>query len=75
MNMNNIEDIYPVSPVQESLFQSEHCPPESGARCKQLSFRMRGELDATAFAKAWEEVVNRQPMLRTSFLWKRVERP
>jgi hypothetical protein len=65
--MSKIEDIYPLSPLQERLLL------RGGAH--RLVCRLRGELDRPDFERAWQWVIDQEPMLRTSFVWKRVERP
>jgi len=65
--MSKIDDIYPLSPLQERFLLS------GGGR--QVICRLRGELDRSDFERAWQEVIDRQAMLRTSFVWKRVEKP
>ncbi|MCP4663550.1 MAG: non-ribosomal peptide synthetase, partial [bacterium] len=41
----------------------------------QLSVRLRGELDGSMFAQAWQQVVDRHATLRTSFHWQGLEKP
>lgn len=49
--------------------------PKSEAHFGQSSFTLKGRLDVAAFKRAWQEVVDRHPVLRTLFLWKRREKP
>jgi amino acid adenylation domain-containing protein len=74
MDIKKIADIYPLSPVQEDLLRkSLDCAP-SGSII-HLSCVLKGELQFSLLALAFQEVVNRHPILRTSFAWKRLERP
>jgi amino acid adenylation domain-containing protein len=75
MGRNNVEDIYPLSPLQEGLLFEALYAPEGGSYFQQLKFRLRGPLDLDAWRAAWERVVERHPALRTSFVWERQERP
>ena len=65
-----IEDVYSLSPMQQGLLFHALYEPESPAYFNQMACRMRGELEAGAFRGAWEEVVRRQSVLRTSFEWE-----
>jgi amino acid adenylation domain-containing protein/non-ribosomal peptide synthase protein (TIGR01720 family) len=62
-----IVDIYPLSPLQESLLA--HCltAPASGAGFEQKSIHLEGELDIKAFCRTWEAIIDRHPILRTLF--------
>ncbi len=70
-----IEDVYPVSPLQESLLVSALASGGSGAGFEQKSTTLAGELDLDAFARTWREMVSRHPILRTSFFWDGVGDP
>ena len=58
---------------QGMLFHTLYAP-QSGMYFEQLSCRITGSLDASAFRQAWECVLNRHTILRTSFVWKRLDR-
>lgn len=36
---------------------------------------MRGEINSEAFARAWDRVLDRYPVLRSSFVWENVKEP
>src|SRR5262249_28181869 len=69
MKMTNVEDIYPLSPMQQGIFF--HClyEPVSGMYFGELGWRIDTELDVRAFRRAWEEVIRRHSVLRTGFVW------
>jgi len=72
---HDVEDAYPLSPLQEGmLFHALH-DPDSGAYVQQLTCTLRGGLDVPAFLGAWERLVARHPVLRTSFHWADTDRP
>jgi len=75
MNIQNIEDIYVLSPLQEGMLFHSRLAPESGVYVTQLTCTLHGELDPALFERAWQQVVDRHPTLRTSFVWEDVERP
>src|SRR5579859_6069886 len=59
-----IEDVYPLAPLQETMLAQA---PRAGVYYVQFSGLVRGELDTAAFLRAWQQVVDRQPVLRTAF--------
>ncbi len=65
--MKNVEDIYQLSPVQEAVLASR--------RLGQMSGTLSGALDIRALEWAWQQVLNRHSILRTSFVWKRLDKP
>ncbi len=73
-NRKNIESVYPLSPMQQGMLFHSLYAPESGAYFEQFSCILRGNLKVPAFEKAWREVIQRQSVLRTAFVWKRLDR-
>jgi amino acid adenylation domain-containing protein/non-ribosomal peptide synthase protein (TIGR01720 family) len=71
----NVEAVYPVTPLQAGLIFHTVYGTGTGSYVAQLSFRMRGVVDAGAWRAAWAEVVQRQTSLRTGFVWKREREP
>src|SRR5215211_5746287 len=69
MHPENIEDIYPLSPLQQGLLFHTLENPGSGAYVEQLSCALLGPLDLAAFGAAWQSVIDRHPVLRTAFVW------
>jgi amino acid adenylation domain-containing protein/non-ribosomal peptide synthase protein (TIGR01720 family) len=69
-----IEDLYPLSPLQEGILFHHLYAPGSGVYLGQLTCELQGDLDREAFAAAWQRVVDRHPILRTSFLWSDLDR-
>jgi len=59
-----IQDIYPLSPMQQGmLFQSE-LNSKSGDYIIQLTCSIEGEFNSTTFEQAWQTLVNRHDSLR-----------
>ena len=75
MNQKNIEDIYPLSPMQQGMLFHSLYAPTSGMYVEQLSLELHGNLDVAAFKLAWQEVLNRHSVLRTAFVWENLEKP
>jgi amino acid adenylation domain-containing protein/non-ribosomal peptide synthase protein (TIGR01720 family) len=71
----NIEDMYPLSPLQEGILFHTVYESELGVYFNQLSLRMKGELDEAAFEQAWNRVAERHGILRTAFVWEGLKQP
>ncbi len=71
----NIEDIYPLSPLQQGMLFHTLLDSESGVYLMQDRYRIGGRIDEEAFLRAWQLVVAAHPALRTSFLWKTQKQP
>ncbi len=74
-NWKNIEDIYPLSPMQQGMLFESLYAPDSGVYFEQLSCTLRGKLDVIAFEQAWQQVVARHSILRTAFVWEQLTQP
>ncbi|HEX8905300.1 MAG TPA: condensation domain-containing protein, partial [Longimicrobiaceae bacterium] len=62
-----VEDVYPLTPLQEGLLFHARYAPGTEAYVEQVAVTLRGPLDAEAWARAWQAVVDRHPALRTAF--------
>jgi amino acid adenylation domain-containing protein len=74
MSKRNVEAVYPLSPMQQGMLFHSLYAPESGVYFEQLTCTLRGDLDVSAFQRAWQRVVERHPVLRTSFAWKSLDK-
>ncbi|HEY0169642.1 MAG TPA: condensation domain-containing protein, partial [Pyrinomonadaceae bacterium] len=70
----NVEDVYPLSPAQEGILFHSIYAPESGVYVVQIHCSLRAP-DVRAVERAWQAVVERNPILRTAFVWENVARP
>ncbi|HEX9669307.1 MAG TPA: amino acid adenylation domain-containing protein [Thermoanaerobaculia bacterium] len=70
-----IEDIYPLSPMQEGMLFHSLYAPRSGVYFNQTWCVLEGDVDAAALRRAWERTVESHPVLRTGFDWQRREKP
>ena len=59
-----IEDLYPLTPVQEGMLFHTLADPESGHYVEQFVCRLRGELDPAALEKSWHRLIGRHHALR-----------
>ncbi|WP_163867066.1 non-ribosomal peptide synthase/polyketide synthase, partial [Myxococcus eversor] len=71
----NLEDIYPLSPMQQGILFHTLLAPDSGVYFVQSSFRLQGHFDPQRFRSAWELLVRHNPVLRTSFVWEGLTEP
>jgi amino acid adenylation domain-containing protein len=75
MNEQYIEDSYPLSPVQQGMLFHSLYAPQSGVFIPQMIWTLHEDLNVSAFKQAWEQVVKRHPVLRTSFHWEGYDEP
>jgi amino acid adenylation domain-containing protein len=72
---DDIEDIYELTPIQKGILFHSVYAPEEGLYFFQTRFRLRGNLNIDALHRAWQQVVDRHPILRTGFYWENIENP
>jgi len=72
---NAVENIYPLSPMQQGMLFHTLYEPESGVYWEIISLRILGDLDNEALHRAWQTVVDRHGIMRTSFVWEMLEKP
>ena len=75
MKLPNVEDIYPLYPMQQGMLFHSLDEIGTGVYFIQLGCRMQGGIDPVAFRRAWEQVVQRHAILRTAFVWQGVDQP
>jgi amino acid adenylation domain-containing protein/non-ribosomal peptide synthase protein (TIGR01720 family) len=69
IDISTLEDLYPLSPMQQGmLFHTLH-EPALGAYISQLRLDIQG-LDPQRFAEAWQTALERHDILRSSFHWQ-----
>ncbi|MCG8617657.1 MAG: amino acid adenylation domain-containing protein, partial [Desulfobacterales bacterium] len=65
---NNIETIYPLSPMQQGMMFHALYDDEGDAYITQMNQVLEGHVDPDAFRRSWEILLTRHPALRTAFL-------
>ncbi|MFT3764376.1 MAG: amino acid adenylation domain-containing protein [Minicystis sp.] len=70
-----IEDIHPLSPMQEGILFHVLSATQPGVYYVELAWTIEGNLDVAAFRQAFQEVVERHQVLRTAILWEGLDRP
>jgi len=73
--MKNVQDAYPLSPMQQGMLFHSLYAERAGAYVEQIGWTLDGHFDERAFADAWRRVVERHPVLRTAFFWEGLEVP
>ncbi len=73
--MKNVQDIYPVSPMQEFMLLHGLSNAKSDTLFNQFVFSVTAALDPNAFEQAWSLVVSSHSALRTAFIWQGVDTP
>ena len=72
--MDNVADIYPLSPVQLGmLFHT--LAGETGVYINQYTCQLKGAVDSDRLRQAWQQTVAHHPVLRTAFLWEGLDEP
>lgn len=71
----DVEDIYPLAPVQEGILFHANYESEKDIYLQQVTGEIEGILDVETFKTAWEFCIERHPSLRASFVWRELPRP
>lgn len=70
-----IEDVLPLTPMQEGMVFHAQYQPESAAYSDQVVLRLSGALEPGLFEAAWRGLGEQYPNLRTVFATGETERP
>ncbi|MBS1811742.1 MAG: AMP-binding protein [Acidobacteria bacterium] len=68
MNPKQIEEFFHLSPVQKHLLRRSELSADGNSYLAQFGCYLNGNLDVSAFERAWQKVTNRQPGLRMTFV-------
>ncbi|HEX4546809.1 non-ribosomal peptide synthetase [Pseudomonas sp.] len=68
LSAGQLEDLYPLSPMQQGMLFHTLYEPQAGAYISQLRLDIHG-LDPQRFAQAWQAALERHQILRSSFHW------
>jgi amino acid adenylation domain-containing protein/non-ribosomal peptide synthase protein (TIGR01720 family) len=69
LSVATLEDLYPLSPMQQGMLFHTLYEPQVGAYISQLRLDIQG-LDPQRFAEAWQAALERHDILRSSFHWQ-----
>jgi surfactin family lipopeptide synthetase C len=75
MKAAGIEDIYDLSPLQESMLFHTLYDPAQGAYFEQVQIPFYERCDPAKLHMAWRRVFERHAVLRTSVHWKGLSKP
>ncbi len=70
-----IKDSYRLSPMQEGMLFHHLRAPDSGVDVEQLVCSLDESVDPDALAYAWERILERHAVMRTSFQWEDCPQP
>ena len=73
--IEDVEDVYPLSAMQQGLLFHSLFDPASALYLEQLNFKVRGPLDPARLRDAWETVASRHEMLRSGVVWQGLAEP
>ena len=73
--LDDVEDISPLSPMQELMLMHSIRVPGSSSLVNQFCYQLNGPLDVQRFQDAWQAAVDKHPALRTLFVYRDVEFP
>lgn len=72
---NIIESVYPLSYMQEGMLFHEIRAPGSGINTEQVVCGLHEKVDVNALQRAWQRVVERHAIFRTSLHWVGYSKP
>ncbi|MEO8490631.1 amino acid adenylation domain-containing protein [Pseudomonas sp.] len=71
----NVQDIYPLAPLQAGMLYQHRAVQGADAYVLQAQFAFDSQLRLDAFAHALQAVIQRHDILRSSFHWDGLEEP
>ena len=71
--LNGIIESYELSPLQQGMLFHSLEKQETGVDIQQISCALNECVNIPALTRAWESVVERHAVLRTSFRWQGLE--
>ena len=75
MRTPTIDRIYALSPLQEGILFHTLSSPNTATYFEQFSFTLAIEVDLVSLERAWQTVLDRHAVLRSSFHWKELDKP
>jgi len=74
MKLENVEDIYRLTPLQKDVLRRE-LEPSGPPQTQVCSYRLEGTLTLAALEEAWRQELYRHQALRSSFYWENLDQP
>jgi amino acid adenylation domain-containing protein/non-ribosomal peptide synthase protein (TIGR01720 family) len=75
VSRKNIENVYSLSPLQEGLLFHALYSSQRSVYAVQIAWTLEGKLDVAALERALGELLERHAILRTCFVWERLDKP
>jgi len=75
MSKQNIENIYPLSSLQQGILFHSLNSPNSGVYVSQVCCTIDNSPKLSILKQAWQQIINRHSILRTAFYWKQRSEP
>ncbi|WP_332875351.1 amino acid adenylation domain-containing protein, partial [Pseudomonas uvaldensis] len=73
--VDNVQDIYPLAPLQEGILYHHISAREGDPYVLQALFAFQDKARLEAFANALQGVIDRHDILRTAIVWEGLEQP
>jgi thioesterase domain-containing protein len=70
MSEDGVEDIYPLTPLQQGFLWHWLARTDAELGVEQVGLVLRGPLRMDVYARTWQQIVDRHPVLRTAFAWE-----
>ncbi|HEY9639116.1 MAG TPA: amino acid adenylation domain-containing protein [Coleofasciculaceae cyanobacterium] len=68
-------DTYPLSPMQSGMLFNSLYTQQPGVDVEQIVLTLREPINTALFQQAWQQVIQRHAILRTSFRWEGLDQP
>ncbi|PFZ09662.1 hypothetical protein COL63_21810 [Bacillus pseudomycoides] len=75
ISSNDVEDILPLSPLQEGILFEYQTSNNKELYFEQLRVSLSGKFNKRAFTETWEKVLSYNPALRSIFRWNNLDKP
>ena len=75
LDRSNIEDIIPLTAMQEGMLFHSIMEPGSRLYHEQISIDFLGAMDVDLLQKAWDVVIEKNEILRTVYRWNNIKYP
>jgi amino acid adenylation domain-containing protein len=73
--LSEIEDIYPLTPMQQGMLFHSLLDPSGGMHINQRTCVLTGAFDLDVFMEAWDDALAAHDILRTFFVWDGLDAP
>lgn len=75
MKLENVSDVYPLSPTQEGMLFHTISDPKSGVYIDHVVVSIKGSIDLSRLAVSFQKVAALAAPLRTAFVWDGLDQP